>query len=262
MVSPRVRCSTTYTAMMKIIAIITTVGHPPSQSIVVTDPEEQRSNCKRGLDIDLNLRLGPWPDDEIGSGDGGGGGATGCSGIVDVSDAPAESSVMSSSVKKPPSAVGSISGEGLTADKSSQGECNPEGRTKMKKAEEVGREYSEITNIQAEEGGKRRRSEGYLDVLVEAVRQVSGFFSDEEEEEEEDEEEEEEKEEEARAEEEAAAAAESRKKRGLDLEEECGPVVRSKRGRNQALPSRYRDSVLEPWGKLPTVTRCSKAARR
>ncbi|XP_039125676.1 uncharacterized protein LOC120261760 [Dioscorea cayenensis subsp. rotundata] len=254
MVPPRVRCSTTYTAMMKIIAIITTVGHQLSQSIAVTDPEEQRSNCKRGLDIDLNLRLGPWPDDEIGSVDGGGGGATGCSGIVDVSDAPAESSVMSSSEKKPPSVVGSISGEGLTADKSSQGECNPEGRTKMKKAEEVGREYSEITNIQAEEGGKRRRSEGYLDVLVEAVRQVSGFFSDEEEEEEE-----EEKEDETRAEE--AAAAESRKKRGLDLEEECGPVVRSKRGRNQALPSRYRDSVLEPWGKLPTVTRCSKSGQ-
>ncbi|KAF3455100.1 hypothetical protein FNV43_RR05548 [Rhamnella rubrinervis] len=33
------------------------------------------------------------------------------------------------------------------------------------------------------------------------------------------------------------------------------PVVRSKRGRNQALPSRLRDSVLEPWKRVPRPQR-------
>ncbi|XP_068664238.1 uncharacterized protein [Aristolochia californica] len=34
------------------------------------------------------------------------------------------------------------------------------------------------------------------------------------------------------------------------FEEETAPIVRSKRGRNQILPSRYRDSVLDPWKPL------------
>ncbi|KAJ0976778.1 hypothetical protein J5N97_012252 [Dioscorea zingiberensis] len=251
MASPSVRASTTHAALSKIIAIISTVSPPPSQPTVVTDPDEQRSNCKRGLGIDLNLRLGPWPDRGIGSVVDGGGGATTCSWIVDGSEVQVESGVVSSSEKKPLSAEGSISGEALTADKSSQGECDPEDRGGTRKTQGGGREYySEITNIpeETETEGLRRKNEGYLDLLLEAVRQVSGgLFSEGADE----------KESETKA-----VAAESSKRSGLDLYEETGPVVRSKRGRSQALPSRYRDSVLEPWGKLPTVTRCSRAARR
>lgn len=40
------------------------------------------------------------------------------------------------------------------------------------------------------------------------------------------------------------------------------PVVRSKRGRNQALPSRLRDSVLEPWKRLPRSQRSKQRRSR
>ncbi|GMI92239.1 hypothetical protein HRI_002893200 [Hibiscus trionum] len=36
-----------------------------------------------------------------------------------------------------------------------------------------------------------------------------------------------------------------------EIEDTAAPVVRSKRGRSQVLPLRYRDSVLEPWIKRP-----------
>ncbi|KAE8688715.1 putative HhH-GPD base excision DNA repair family protein [Hibiscus syriacus] len=36
-----------------------------------------------------------------------------------------------------------------------------------------------------------------------------------------------------------------------ETEDTAPPVVRSKRGRSQVLPLRYRDSVLEPWMKRP-----------
>ncbi|MQL79374.1 hypothetical protein Taro_011823 [Colocasia esculenta] len=92
----------------------------------------------------------------------------------------------------------------------------------------------------------RRRDEGYLGLLLEAVRQVSGGDED------------------PRKQEHAEERREGgRKSRGgpcaaaaLDQyevlvgeDEALGPVVRSKRGRSQALPSRYRDSVLDPWRK-------------
>ncbi|KAG1369657.1 coiled-coil domain-containing protein 96-like [Cocos nucifera] len=111
---------------------------------------------------------------------------------------------------------------------------------------------------------KGNGSEGYLDLLLEAVRQVSGGLFDEEPAKE--------KEETADAEEErpskrrAAGVAQGSKRRGagwlpFDLYVDSAPIVRSKRGRNQVLPSRYRDSVLDPWRKLPTVTRHGRAAR-
>ncbi|XP_038989268.1 coiled-coil domain-containing protein 96-like [Phoenix dactylifera] len=119
-----------------------------------------------------------------------------------------------------------------------------------------------------DEAGRNPRkgngSGGYLDLLLEAVRQVSGGLFDEEPAKE--------KEETADAEEErpskrrAAGVAQGSKRRGagwlpFDLYVDSAPIVRSKRGRNQALPSRYRDSVLDPWRKLPTVTRHRRAAR-
>ncbi|CAA6660732.1 unnamed protein product [Spirodela intermedia] len=95
----------------------------------------------------------------------------------------------------------------------------------------------------------RRGDEGYLGLLLEAVRQVSGelFGIDEVEEEE--------------AEDEPGgkpgSAGKSEKEEGtcfpgaVAAAAALGPVVRSKRGRSQVLPSRYRDSVLEPWRKQP-----------
>ncbi|KAK8641377.1 hypothetical protein V6N13_010785 [Hibiscus sabdariffa] len=44
------------------------------------------------------------------------------------------------------------------------------------------------------------------------------------------------------------------------FEDTTPPVVRSKRGRSQVLPLRYRDSVLEPWMKRPQTQRSTAAA--
>ncbi|XP_039052555.1 uncharacterized protein LOC120194264 [Hibiscus syriacus] len=45
-----------------------------------------------------------------------------------------------------------------------------------------------------------------------------------------------------------------------EIEDMAPPVVRSKRGRNQVLPVRYRDSVLEPWTKRPKISTATPAA--
>ncbi|KAE8729416.1 putative HhH-GPD base excision DNA repair family protein [Hibiscus syriacus] len=44
------------------------------------------------------------------------------------------------------------------------------------------------------------------------------------------------------------------------IEDTAAPVVRSKRGRSQVLPVRYRDSVLEPWIKRPQRSTATPAA--
>ncbi|KAJ0973451.1 hypothetical protein J5N97_021410 [Dioscorea zingiberensis] len=230
-------------ALAKIIAIISTVLKP-SQVDCGPDPDATAQG-KRGLGVDLNLKLGTWPDEDLGSEEEGGGcGFTSAESSV-------ESGVVFSSEKK-----GSVSlndseaGDALTVEKSSQGECEPEegeGETR-KGMEGGGKEYSEITNIPAEPEEERERSEGHLDLLLEAVRQASaGVYTDGPEEKE-------------------SETSKRSKRRGaccssLELYEDSGPVVRSKRGRNQALPSRYRDSVLEPWRKMPTITRFGRAAK-
>ncbi|KAJ4827361.1 hypothetical protein Tsubulata_014952 [Turnera subulata] len=50
---------------------------------------------------------------------------------------------------------------------------------------------------------------------------------------------------------------------GRGSDDEMSPVVRSKRGRSQVLPSRYRDSVLlEPWKRPPAAAVVSKRRQR
>ncbi|XWS73960.1 hypothetical protein CRYUN_Cryun02cG0174400 [Craigia yunnanensis] len=47
---------------------------------------------------------------------------------------------------------------------------------------------------------------------------------------------------------------------GFEEFEDISPVVRSKRGRSQVLPHRFRDSVLEPWKKRPQRSTAAAAA--
>ncbi|KAH0463910.1 hypothetical protein IEQ34_006696 [Dendrobium chrysotoxum] len=152
----------------------------------------------------------------------------------------------------------------LEADTSSEGECSPEATPIMLGSV---KEISEITNTscKAEEyiNGEAEGREGYLDLLLEAARQVSREVEDIDNE---------------KASPDAprpppaasasvtrkrtaSSPASSRSKRraaaaaSFIAYEETEPIVRSRRGRNQALPSRYRDSILEPWRKTPTVLR-------
>ncbi|CAL9770169.1 unnamed protein product [Musa acuminata subsp. burmannicoides] len=195
-------------------------------------------------------------------------------------------------------------GDALTVAKSSEGECDPEGEHGGESHEEIAEGDAKAEVFAEQEGtkgtegaeagtttvttttvtttsstssrGRGRGSDGCLDLLLEAVRQVSGdAFEDDM----------------PGAEKVQPAAvtastaeashsppsrtrrpaggAGAKKRRDaeewwipLDLyEEETAPIVRSKRGRSQALPLRYRDSVLDPWGKPPALTRNGRAPR-
>ncbi|XP_077230751.1 uncharacterized protein LOC143863855 [Tasmannia lanceolata] len=136
------------------------------------------------------------------------------------------------------------------------------------------REFSEITSLQEKQNrdseneknqsrkaiqgeesdleNKEWKKENRLGFLLEAVRQISCDFKEEDllvmksnE-----------SEEEILAEKGIKIEKEKKRKECWMLDfyedvEDSGPVVRSKRGRNQVLPFRYRDSVLEPWKRIP-----------
>ncbi|KAL4182478.1 hypothetical protein AMTRI_Chr11g93470 [Amborella trichopoda] len=108
-------------------------------------------------------------------------------------------------------------------------------------------------------GKEKVSEEGCLGLLLEAVRLVSGDFDDsldtnDGEEEQKPEENRETKDPAVKIE---AKASRNNKRRWMvdfysGFEDfELAPVVKSKRGRNQVLPRKYRDSVLEPWKRLP-----------
>ncbi|WOL01616.1 hypothetical protein Cni_G10333 [Canna indica] len=270
------------------------------------DPEAEGGRTARQpagepcFGLDLRLRLGPSP--QIGGGSvEGDGGPTEQSGVVDAS-ALAESACHVRAAEKTASEIYvpmaaleeqslspavSVAGGGdvLTAAKSSEGECDPEEESHEETAGEDAKEKAfaeqketkgsggvEVGTTTANPITAIARDRGSLDLLLEAVRQVSGGLFDDDE---------------GPATEKAEPAAvpapegelAPRKRRSdgdegggkkqrnqveewcipFDLyEEETAPIVRSKRGRNQALPSRYRDSILDPWKKPPAISRSSR----
>ncbi|PKU84588.1 hypothetical protein MA16_Dca024509 [Dendrobium catenatum] len=235
-------------------SVIGTTTCPDANDIPTTTPE---------VAINLDLTLGPSADmprgselhatpaeqeEEI---------PTAHSGVVDCPnqtlfyDAPTVNKVS----KKVPPAADSF----LEADTSSEGECSPEAAPIMLGSV---KEISEITNTSCKPeeyiNGEAEGREGYLDLLLEAARQVSREVKDDDN-----------KNASPDAPRPAAATrkrtasspAASRSKRraaaaaSFNAYEETEPIVRSRRGRNQTLPSRYRDSILEPWRKTPTMLR-------
>ncbi|PIA54761.1 hypothetical protein AQUCO_00900976v1 [Aquilegia coerulea] len=284
-------------------------SHHQVEVIHKQDEEEEEmkvlSYGKRGFDIDLNLRLGPWLELENENN-----GFSACSGIG-VGVGVVNNNNCSSSVD-----FGYVGGGGdvSTVDKSSEGECDPkhvleqeEEMVVVVEEEEVEtKELSEITNLQVQisseiENNKEtevkqeedneikaenqvkvlRKSEGYLDLLVEAARLISGNFEEEEEEEEEEEiiyhEKKKpmsrrngrlnkpQKKEETQMKMKELVGLEAKKVNEEEWMLDCygefediSPIVRSKRGRNQVLPHKYRDSVLEPWKRLTTTTTTTK----
>ncbi|KAL0921092.1 hypothetical protein M5K25_008127 [Dendrobium thyrsiflorum] len=273
--SGRTGRSTAQANLAKILTIIVTVPPtpPPTYSVIGT------TTCPDANDIptttpevalNLDLTLGPSMDmtrgselhdtpaeeeEEI---------PTAHSGVVNCPnqtlfyEAPTVNKV---SKKVPPSADSF-----LEADTSSEGECSPEAAPIMLGSV---KEISEITNTscKAEEeyiNGEAQGREGYLDLLLEAARHVSRESEDIDNEK---------ASPDAPRPPAASASASATRKRtassqaasrskrraaaaaSFNAYEETEPIVRSRRGRNQALPSRYRDSILEPWRKTPTVLR-------
>ncbi|RWW15517.1 hypothetical protein BHE74_00007832 [Ensete ventricosum] len=247
-----------------------------------------------GFGVDPRLRLGLTP--EIGGGPAEGDGPTAHSVVVDSSASVDSGGAEDATIAMAPAvAAGGV--DVLTAVNSSEGECDPdekgEGEDHREAAEhdakkELFAEQEETKGSgEGEEAatpattttttttttsssssnrsaGKDRENQGCLDLLLEAVRQVSGGVFEEGSE--------------AKKVEPEASPAEGSsappdstptfsggggKKRWIpsDLDDtKTAPIVRSKRGRSQALPWRYRDSVLDPWRKPPALTRHGRAA--
>ncbi|KAJ4979114.1 hypothetical protein NE237_009894 [Protea cynaroides] len=268
---------------------------------------------QRGLDVDLNLRLGLPMETEGSENPLENGGFSACSAVggpdgkVCIIKTDCNSSVVSVDVSM--------------IEKSSEGECDPKevGNSSadfatikedkdIKAVEEETREFSEITNLQVRSSGtddtraceetedgeqsetkaseevekeqqkgeergeesrlfrsEENKNDGYLGLLVEAARLISGNFEDEESEPKTSSEKggliheasgDSQMRAEAETETNEQVGCRSKRNRCWMFElydgfEDISPVVRSKRGRNQVLPSRYRDSVLEPWKRLP-----------
>ncbi|KAF5198427.1 hypothetical protein FRX31_011987 [Thalictrum thalictroides] len=150
--------------------------------------------------------------------------------------------------------------------------------------EEEEEEEEQVNEIKAEKQVEvLRKSEGYLDLLVEAARLISGNFEDDEQVEEKEDIIIHEKKKKAmsrngRLKPQKKEETQIKMKELVGLEakkvneeewmfdcygdfEDISPIVRSKRGRNQVLPHKYRDSVLEPWKRLTTTTTKQRSSR-
>ncbi|XXG64956.1 hypothetical protein AAC387_Pa05g2775 [Persea americana] len=232
-----------------------------SEAAAIGQEAAERCSSDR-IEIDLNLRLGPLMEDATAEGRDSSGA---CSGI-------GKSDGWNSFPE---------SGEVTTVEKSSQGECFPklenieedddeeeeaDHRGKASRDSEEENQIEEAsdsspvisTKEAVEQEQSEKKNEGYLHLLLEAVRQISGDFEDDDQP----------LGKKPKPETEPATKPEPKpepvrcccgsKKKDCccwmnDFYggfEDTAPVVRSKRGRNQVLPSRYRDSVLEPWKRL------------
>ncbi|KAK1300558.1 Histone-lysine N-methyltransferase ATX4 [Acorus calamus] len=231
------RPSKTQANLKRILHVITsTTAVPPSDAPV------PHNLLLFGSRLDLSLRLGPAPPP--------------------IGESTASSAVFGGGGASEPAPLPQVES---TAEMSSQGECDPkklveeeEGAEAMAVEGEEERELSEITHglLEGEaapeaeaEAEEVKRSEGYLGLLIEAVRQVSGSYFDDDDDEEAEEEEEPIRVETKKRE---VKRRNSERERSWPLEMyiyDTAPVVRSKRGRNQVLPKRFQDSVLEPWQK-------------
>ncbi|KAL5709597.1 hypothetical protein ACHQM5_020265 [Ranunculus cassubicifolius] len=254
-------CSKAQMCLKKIIAFITTNSSAiPSHDVnfesqVKLDEKKQENglSCgKRGFGVDLNLRLSSCIENGV---------VSACSGVgEDDSRITAKCSSLDSS----------------TVYKSCEGECDlnsGEGErlpllSHINTVEDETKESSDITHLEDEsqiQAGKRKheeitvereelsrrtkyRNEGYLDLLVEAARVISGSFEDHDND----------------------IQKPSQIGRPLETQNEkwvfendidISPIVRSKRGRNQVLPSRYRDSVIEPLKKERGATKQRSSSR-
>ncbi|KAK9999501.1 hypothetical protein SO802_019104 [Lithocarpus litseifolius] len=261
----------------KILGIISSIP-PPETPKESQDFETKGSenNNNRGVGIDLNLRLGPLveSEEEEESLAENGNNLSACSVVVGKVSAESTDSVAESA---PAVHVDHV--VAVVAEKSSESECDPKEKLAAEKAVEV----SEITTQQRVEESseidddevvvvktvafKREENENKssdcLGLLVEAARLISGDF------EEDDESPSRHHQEKQLSSELGLGLEKSKRKRKRnsrknssggtveDWMEDTSPVVKSKRGRNQVLPTRYRDSVLEPWKPLPRPLKSS-----
>lgn len=271
----------------KILGIISSIPPPetPKESQDF-ETKESENNNNRGVGIDLNLRLGPLveSEEEEESLAENGNNLSACSVVVGKVSAESTDSVAESAPAVHVDHVVTVA-----AEKSSESECDPKEKLAAEKAVEVSEittqqrveESSEIDDDDDEEvvvvktvAFKREENENKstdcLGLLVEAARLISGNFEEEEEEDEESPSHHHHHRGKKLSSELGLGLEKSKRKRKRnsrknssgggtveDWMEDTSPVVKSKRGRNQVLPTRYRDSVLEPWKPLPRPLKSS-----
>lgn len=272
----------------KILGIISSI---PSQETPKESPDFEtkgsENNNNRGVGIDLNLRLGPLveSEEEEESLAENGNNLSACSVVVGKVSAESTDSVAESA---PAVHVDHV--VAVVAEKSSESECDPKEKLAAEKAVEVSEittqqrveESSEIDDDDDDEvvvvktvAFKREENENKstdcLGLLVEAARLISGNFEEEEEEEDDESPSHHRHRGKKLSSELGLGLEKSKRKRKRkrnsrknssggtveDWMEDTSPVVKSKRGRNQVLPTRYRDSVLEPWKPLPRPLKSS-----
>jgi len=275
-------CSKAQMCLNKILSIISTV--PPYETPKIRDEEPKVDGNNRGVGVDLNLRLGSFVGAQESESQAENGNLSACSFVGKAAETDQSDSVAESTGVLP-----------AVLEKSSEGECDPKEEPAQAVADKA-QEVSEITNQRVEsseideeetkkleeeeeeeeeggddngevktsalEKGRENESNDYLGLLVQAARLISGNFGDDEA----DSGEPSQEKELSGTRNESSKSGSKRKKnkkswRVVDwlgeVEEDTSPVVRSKRGRTQVLPTRYRDSVLEPWKPLSRPQRSS-----
>lgn len=272
----------------KILGIISSIPPPetPKESQDF-ETKESENNNNRGVGIDLNLRLGPLveSEEEEESLAENGNNLSACSVVVGKVSAESTDSVAESAPAVHVDHVVTVA-----AEKSSESECDPKEKLAAEKAVEVSEittqqrveESSEIDDDEEEEvvvvktvAFKREENENKstdcLGLLVEAARLISGNFEEEEEDDESPSHHHHHRGKKLSSELGLGLGLEKSKRKRKrnsrknssgggtveDWMEDTSPVVKSKRGRNQVLPTRYRDSVLEPWKPLPRPLKSS-----
>ncbi|KAK8934007.1 hypothetical protein KSP39_PZI015918 [Platanthera zijinensis] len=272
--------STAHSGLAKIINTIVTVPPPTLMEVSLfgsgafpNAKETSTMPMEEAFNLDLRLGLGVQPsqsqfalapataaDDQN---------STAHSGVFDSDGAHTVDKIPK---KKSISQEDCASADFTVADRSSEGECSPE--TKPVEPRSVKISDGTCASCNKDEdiiGGKAEAGEGYLDLLLDAALLVSSEDWDH-----------------AGGEVYGKASAMTpslppppasntvRRKRsssgemhrskrgrtswapavGFKEYENCRePITRSKRGRALVLPSRYRDTILEPWTKAPTVQR-------
>lgn len=216
-------CSKAQACLQKILHIISTIP-PPCQNI----PNPFK---KGAFDIDLNLRLGSFLND-------------------DESEEKSESLAENSFVGKNPDGEEEETEEIQEKTATATATDVSSDVTEMQKSDE----FKTGTDGQVKTAAAFTDS---LDLLIEAAEMISDrdyCVSEKDKEVEE-------------VEESGGSMKRNKDDTSVNVEEEglgefedISPVVRSKRGRSQVLPHRFRDSVLEPWKKRPQRSAAAAAA--
>lgn len=257
-------CSKAQNCLHKTLRIISTV--PPENIKITSVPpslSSQKLNGCNGFPIDLNIGFNVPPETEESGSPVDGGWVSGQS----------TSSAACGNFADEKSAVGAVCGGVSTVD---FGKCSDDGEEKSCKSDSSGvqstknqeiieilqLENSGVSESKEEIGELKEQQQGFMGLLIEAATLIFGDFKDENPKSQcETEKAKGFKSEKLKIdeEEEVAATKKQLKRRNNEGTEEAiedkssYPLVRSKRGRIQVLPNKYRDSILEPLTPLSRI---------